>query len=383
MKKILLLITVTFISLNSIAQTVYREIDGPNGEKRQLKIQVPRNYEANTDTMYPVIVVFDGDYLFEPVSGIADYYSYWDEMPDAIVVGINQINNKDIDFSCDEINGLPFESGAAFFEFITYDLFNFIDNNYRTVPFRTIVGHGESANFLNFYLFQEQPFFNAYISLSPSFTEKMALRLKEQFTDLQTPIFYSLTTAEDDRKNSRNSINALHKSLDAISNDNFHYNYNYYKGKSHYELVNHALPTAFEKIYKAFKPIDRKEYKEKLLMYSDGNAMDYVVKKYNTIKTMYGVDKQIRINDFNAVEAALRKTEDWEAFKELGKLALDEYPDTMLGKYYMGLHYENIGEPKKAIKAYGGAFAMEEIGDLKKDDMLHYIEVIKEDFGIK
>lgn len=383
MKKLILLIAFTFISLHTFAQTVYREIDGPDGEKRQLKIQVPRNYEANVDTMYPVIIVLDGDYLFEPVAGIADYYAYWDEMPDAIVVGINQINTKIEDFSCDEINGLPAESGAAFFEFITYDLFNFIDNNYRTVPFRTIVGHGESANFLNFYLFQEIPFFNAYISLSPSFTEKMELRLKEQFTNLENPIFYSLTTAEDDRKSSRNSIGALHKSLEAINNDNFNYNYNYYKGKSHYELVNHALPTAFEKIFKAYKPIDLKEYKQKLLTYDEGTAMDYVVKKYDSIKATYKIDKQIRVNDFNAVEAALKKAEDWETFKLLGKLALEEYPNAMLGKYYMGIHYENIGEPKKAIKAYSTAFTMEEIGRLKKDDMLHYVELIKADFGIK
>jgi len=382
MRKLILLIAIAFTSINTFSQTTYREIDGPDGEKRQLKIQVPRNYEANVDTMYPVIVVFDGDYLFEPVAGIADYYSYWDEMPDAIVVGINQRNSKPLDFSCDEINGLPADTGAAFFEFITYDLFNFIDNNYRTVPFRTIIGHGESANFLNFYLFQEKPFFNAYISLSPRFTPKMELRLKEQFTDLQTPIYYSLTTAEDDRKKSRTSIGALNKVLEAISNENLRYNYNYYKGKSHYELVNHAIPTAFEKIYKAYKPIDRKEYKEKMLAIDEGTAYEYLVQKYDTIKSLYGLDKQIRINDFNAAEAALKKNEEWESFKLLSKLAKEEYPESMLGMYYMGIHYENIGEPKKAIKAYTSGYIMNEIGRLTKDDMLHYADVIKADFGL-
>jgi len=99
MRKLFLLIATTFMCNNLIAQTVYKEIDGPNGEKRQLKIQVPRNYEKNVDTMYPVIIVLDGDYLFEPVAGIADYYSYWDEMPDVIVVGINQSKTKDADFA--------------------------------------------------------------------------------------------------------------------------------------------------------------------------------------------------------------------------------------------------------------------------------------------
>lgn len=370
-------------SFSAFSQAIYTELPGPDGEKRQLKIQLPRNYEANVDTMYPVVVVFDGDYLFEPVAGIIDYYSYWDEMPDVIVVGINQMNTKAEDFSCDEINGLPSDSGAAFFEFITYDLFKFLDNNYRTTPFRIIAGHGESANFLNFYLFQEQPFFNAYISLSPNFTPKMELRLKEQFDVLESEIFYSLTTAEEDRKKSKNSISALHKSLNAISNEKFHYNYNYYKKKSHYELVSHAIPSALENIFKAYKPISKREYKEDILGYSDGNAYDYLVKKYEDIKTIYGIEKQIRLNDFNAAEAALKKNEDWEGFELLGKMARKEYPEAMLGLYYTALFYENTGEPKKAMKTYQSAYTYDEIGKLTKDDMLRYADMIKADFGYK
>jgi uncharacterized protein len=382
MKRTLLLIATIFLCNNLIAQTVYKEIDGPNGEKRQLKIQIPRNYEKNVNTIYPVIIVLDGDYLFEPVAGISDYYSYWDEMPDVIVVGINQINNKEADFACDEINGLPVDTGADFFEFLTYDLFNFIDNNYRTAPFRTIVGHGSSANFLNFYLFQEKPFFNSYISLSPSFTPKMDLRLEEQFTNLETPIYYSLTTAEDDRKRSKASITELNKILETINNNNFDYNFNYYEGKTHYELVNHAIPTAFEKTYKLYKPIDRKEYKEKILTNNEGTAYEYLIKKYDTINKLYGLNKQIRINDFNAVESALKKNQEWESFKLLAKLAKDEYPKSLLGMYYMGIHYENIGEPKKALKAYQSGFTMEEIAGITKDDMLNYANIIKEDFGL-
>jgi hypothetical protein len=147
-------------------------------------------------------------------------------------------------------------------------------------------------------------------------------------------------------------------------------------------LVNHALPSAFENIFTIFKPIDVKEYKEKILTLDEGNAYDYLISKYETIKIAYGLNKQIRVNDFNAAEAALKKSEDWEAFKLLSKVAEEEYPESMLGKYYIGIHYENIGEPKKALKAYQAAFAKEEIGRLKKDDMLHYVELIKSDFGL-
>jgi hypothetical protein len=66
----------------------------------------------------------------------------------------------------------------------------------------------------------------------------------------------------------------------------------------------------------------------------------------------------------------------------LGKLAKDEYPESLLSMYYMGIHYENIGEPKKALKAYQSGFVMEEIGRITKDDMLQYADLIKADFGL-
>lgn len=380
MKKFNLLIAFLLTSIIAFSQASLAEIDSPEG-KVKLKIQLPRDYEANADTMYPVVVVLDGDYLFNPIAGVVDYYSYWDEMPDAIVVGIKQLETKENDFLCDDLNGLPDGTGAEFFEFLTLELFNFIDNNYRTAPFRIIAGHGESANFLNFYLFQEKPFFNAYISLSPSFTPKMELRLKDQLEATETDIFYTLATAEDDRKRSKNSIAALHGELKTISNELFHYNYNYYPKKSHYELVSHAIPSAIENIFEKYKPISKREYKEEILGYDEGTAYDYLVKKYETIETLYGIEKQIRLNDFNAAEAAIKKNEDWDALELLGKLAKKEYPETMLGLYYIAQFYENTEEPKKAMKAYQNAFTMEPIGRLTKDDMLHYAEMIKADFG--
>jgi len=389
MKKIILLATLLCFSFNAIAQVNYTEIKDANGEKRQLKIQLPRNYAANKDKAYPVIIVLDGDYLFEPVSGIVDYYSYWDEMPESIVVGLNQYGKKMDDFFLDEVSGLPTEFGETFMNFVTFELFTFIDNNYRTIPQRTIIGHGQSANYINFYLLQQKPFFRSYISLSPNLSTNMENYLTERLTQetgLAEDVFYSLTTAEHDRKKNKTKIVALNKKLETVNDSLFHYNYNYFKGKTHYELVNHALPNAFEAIYKTFKPIDRKEYKEKVLTYDEGTAYDYLIKKYASIKRLYGIDKRIRLNDFNAAEAALRKNEEWEAFKQLSKLAREQYPDAMLSYYYKGIFYENSEEnpePKKAMKAYMSAYTMDEIGNLTKDGMLELAEKIKADFGYK
>ena len=102
------------------AQTIYKEYPSEKlGETRQVKIQLPRNYEENTDKSYPLFLVLDGDYLFEAVAGNVDYYSYWEDIPEAIVVGVNQVNTRDQDNYYSEQNSLPIETGADFFEFLT------------------------------------------------------------------------------------------------------------------------------------------------------------------------------------------------------------------------------------------------------------------------
>ena len=65
----------------------------------------------------------------------------------------------------------------------------------------------------------------------------------------------------------------------------------------------------------------------------------------------------------------------------MGKLARKEYPNTMLGNYYLARAYEESGEPKKAMKTYQNAFILEEVAFLTKDLMLEKTEKIKADFG--
>ena len=61
-----------FIIVNQIAkaqvmvETIYSE---KLQQERQLKILLPKGYSDSDKKAYPIIVVFDGDYLFELVSG--------------------------------------------------------------------------------------------------------------------------------------------------------------------------------------------------------------------------------------------------------------------------------------------------------------------------
>ena len=154
----------------SFSQIVYESIESEAlGTTRELKIQLPRNYELNSDQFYPLIVVFDGDYLFEVVAGNVEYISYWRDMPDAIVVGINQAKSRTEDTTLSVEDHFPYRSGAKFYEFIDSELIEFIESKYRCSDFRIAIGHGETANYINYFFFQKSPVFNGFVALSPSF----------------------------------------------------------------------------------------------------------------------------------------------------------------------------------------------------------------------
>lgn len=371
----------SFFSISVSAQIQYEEIlSNKLNQTRQLKIQLPRNYEENTEKTYPVIVVLDGDYLFEPISGMADYFSYWEEMPEVIVVGVNQISTRENDTFYDEFNYLPSKSGTAFFEFLGIEMMSWLDEKYRTSNFRIIAGHNITANFMNFYLMKDNPLFQGYICLSPDLSPEMDVRLEGNLAKIKHKTFYSLATGTQDLKRLRKVTSALNEKLESISNPNLIYSYDNYKGATHYSLVGNAIPSALENIFSKYRPISKNEYKE-VLLEMNGSPYNYLVKKYNDIKELFGLEEPIRVNDFTAVFRALQKRKDWEGLKNLGNLAKKEHPQTMLGNYYTAAALEQLGEPKKAMRAYQSAFLLEEVTFLTKDLMLEKANNIKTDFG--
>ena len=371
---------ISILSLPLFAQIDYKELSSDIlGETRQLKIQLPRNYEGNVDKTYPIIIVMDGDYLFEPVAGNVDYYSYWEEMPQVIVVGINQVDSRNDDTYYDEASNLPSDTGASFFEFIGLELMPYLDKNYRTSTFRIAVGHDLTANFMNYYLMKDPALFQGYISLSPDIAPQMEERLTARLGAIDQKLFYYLATGTEDIGALRNSIIQLDSQIKQVNNESLQYNFDNFEGATHYSLVGRAIPKALEQMFSVYRPISKTEYKERLLK-SDA-PYDYLIDKYTTVKDLFGLDDPIRINDYVATATALEKKADWTGLANLGQLARKQYPETMLGNYYLALSLEKAGEPKKAMRTYQNAYLLEEVSFLTKDLMLDRADKIKEDFG--
>ena len=383
MKKAFSLLFFAFFVASSFSQSkvIYEEISSFKlEESRRLKIQLPRDYEVNIEKSYPIVVVLDANYIFEPVAGNVDYFGYWEDMPEAIVVGIMQGDGRYDDCSYDDTNFMPEEKGASFFEFVGLELIPYIDANYRTAKFTIAVGHDFTANFINYYLFKDPPLFNGYICLSPDLAPMMDERLPQRIPNIETKLFYYLATGSDDIKDLMEISIDLDKSLSPLKSDNFAYYFDNFEGATHYSLVARAIPSAMEKIFSVYRPISKEEFNNKL-MKMDTPIHQYLLDKYKTIEDLFGLTNPIRINDFIATATACEKKKQWESLREIATLAKKQYPDTVMGDYYLARYYEEMGEPKKAMRTYQGGFDKEEVDFITVDLMLEKADKIKEDFG--
>ncbi|CAI8402225.1 MAG: Uncharacterised protein [Formosa sp. Hel3_A1_48] len=375
-----LILFAMFCTTPLYAQTQYEYIESDRLGTRELKIQLPRNYEENTEKYYPLILVLDGDFLFEIVAGNVDYTSYWADMPEALVVGINQVETRSEDLFVSDATFFPTQDGAKFYEFLGAELMPYLEENYRLGTFKVAVGHGASANFINFYSFRKTPLFQAYIALSPSMSPYMDSNLTEQLADLKSPLFYYMSTASEDFRDHRKDITALNTKLEAIDSNHLFYAFDNFDGLDHYGLVNASIPKALQHIFLVFQPISRLEYK-KYILPLETSPVAYLTEKYDRIETLFGIEKQILLNDFRAIASALDKKEQFEYFKDLAKLARESYPDSVLHNYYMGRFYEATGNPKKAMKTYREAYIYQEIDGITKDDLLDKADRIKVEYG--
>ncbi|RED46580.1 hypothetical protein DFQ10_101351 [Winogradskyella eximia] len=370
MKNFYSLVIVFFIVLNIQAQAIYKTIDSERlGEKRELKIQLPRNYDPDEKRSYPLIIVLDGDYLFEPVAGNIDYQSYWEDIPDCIVVGINQADTRSNDLFYDTESYFPKDSGAQFYEFISAELLPYIEKNYKASNFRIIFGHDLSANFINYFLFKDNPLFRAYVAFSPELAPEMGTRLQQRLSEMTQEVFYYMATSDADIKTLRASTLETNALISTIENDKLLYKFDDFEDANHYALVGRGIPKALNEIFGLFKPINAKEYKEKLLPY-EGLSFDYLIKKYEDIEHFYGFEKKLIENDIRAIAAASNKKEDLESLEKLAKLVKKEFPDSMLGAYYLGMYYEKEGNYKKALLQYKGGLLLQPSQSVDKEVML-------------
>lgn len=374
MRKTILIVLACVTYAFSFAQVTYKEISSARlSSERKLKIKLPKDYDSKAEEKYPVIIVFDGDYLFEPVAGQVDFQTYFDNMPSSIVVGIMQGEERFYDSYYDPLTGLPTESGLRFHDFVADELLPYLDKEYNTSKFRVAVGHDIMGNFINSYLFKEDLDFNAYVCISPDFVGSLRNFVSKRLELFKDDIFYYLATSEKDIPEIREKIMATNTLINEVENQNLTYYFDDFESETHYSLVTGAISRSFDKIFDIYNPLREKELEEKVWPY-EGTLDQYLVDRYNRVEKLFGIKKEINAEELEKVAKVAEEREDFKSLYKLGKLANKINPETLLGTYYLAQSAERLGKTKKAKKLYESALVLEDALHIDKEYIATKIE---------
>ncbi len=142
-------------------------------ETRTILVRTPPSY-ARGSRAYPVLYMTDGDRQIGHTIAVVDFLVREGRMPEVIIVGIsNTDRTRDLTPTHVENFGEGFAtptSGGAdrFLDFISTEVFPYVEKNYRTQPYRVFAGHSFGGLFAMHTYFTRPQLFQAVIAVSPS-----------------------------------------------------------------------------------------------------------------------------------------------------------------------------------------------------------------------
>jgi len=377
MKKIIFLLclitTTSMLSQKSFSHFIDSyELEG----KREVFIYLPPSYEEDSERLYPLTVVLDADYLFDLFVGNSILFSQRDKAPEQIIVGIRQIEDQRyVDCAYDQITSYPKEKSESFYRFIRSELTNYIEENYRISPFKTIVGNTLTGNFANYFFIEDNPNFNAFISINPSFAPDMAALLTNTTNKIKNNSYhYYLSSGTYNSKKRHNAILNVNTNLSAKNSKVFKYKYDDLSGATTTSSIGQSIPNALAFIFEIYASISKKEFNSNIKALSPPDAIAYLENKYVEIEYLFGSNLKIRERDIYAIEPIIIDKENGEYLRDFGEMIYKLYPESPLGDYYIGLDFELRGKYKQALKSYKQGYVKFENRPIDAENFYQNIE---------
>ncbi|WP_452222097.1 alpha/beta hydrolase [Lacinutrix salivirga] len=319
-------------------------------QKRMIKIMLPKDYD--NFKKYPVIYTLDGNGLFDLTSNyvtqlskltIEDDIDYaTDAIPQSIVVGIFH-NDRGYETrpnfsqypSGDET--IYLEGSEKLKNFLIADVIPYINSNYSTSGYNSIIGHSNTAHFVMCLPFQNNNPFNGIISLSISgesinFKRKVASYLAK---NEKINVFIGYGTKDF-------GFNEFAKYIkNKVSKDNLRileFNAN------HNEMPPISLIQGLKFLFKDYRNIDD--------FYTASKKEDFDIEEYlehyqTKNKKEYGIDTRIKEDDFYSLIEMSIDTKNENALNQL--LEYDSKVNGYSTQTHMLFVYnKKIGNLKKA-----------------------------------
>jgi predicted alpha/beta superfamily hydrolase len=349
---ILFLVLMIFIPISSIAQdniedvVIGKTIDLDSkvlGEERQIMVYLPPGY-GQTTTKYPVLYLLDGRAHFQHASSTVQFLSRNGRIPQMIVVAIVNVD-RTRDFTPTTMENRPKSGGfKKFITFIQDELFPYIEENYRTVPYRLLEGHSLGGMFSLHVLLNYPSMFQAHFAMSPYIMWDDNYVLNETIEKMQTPPDFKnfLYITLGDEENYVEPLGKFTNLLETKKPDGLEWHYIVMENDNHGTVPLKSLYNGLEALYK--------NWGIKIAVADQG--IQAIEDHYQKLSDKYGYTVEIPENMFNAMGYRAMGQEKIELAIEFFLHNVKLYPESANVYDSLGEGYEAAGKLDLAKKNY-------------------------------
>ena len=268
MRKLLLTVSFLILTVNLFAEiydskpfvigeTITLKSDILN-EDRQILISKPAGYDQSS-AKYPVMYLLDGNAHFHHTTGIIQFLTSVGNMPQMIVVAIpNTRRTRDLTPATRDTSSRLQNAGGAdnFLKFIRRELKPHVESNYRTQPYKLLVGHSFGGLFAINTLLTHPDFFDAYVAISPSLwwdSQRLIDDAKPFLQDNSNLKKFLFITLGNEGGNMLPAAQAFVQVLERNAPSGLDWQYDHMENETHGSIPHRTTYNALEKLYTDWK----------------------------------------------------------------------------------------------------------------------------------
>lgn len=355
------------------------------GQQRKIWIHIPNSNggdKVKGRGNYPVVYVLDGSENFNTVVSITEHMEESSLCPPTIVVGIVP-DDRLSELTTGSDKELPnvTGNGEKFMAFVERELIPYIDSNYPTTTYKTLIGHSLGGLTVINTLLHHPNLFNAYVSLEASLWWNDNKTLEEARAILPVQNYQGKTLFMA-------MANRMEKGMDTLSvqKDTSGYTALIRSNLKFIKLINSNQKNQLRYSYKFYTDDDHPSvrligeydalrfifafYKLKIYQSELQNPTfkldSAIVAHYKKVSEKMGYSVKPGETQVNNLGYQMLGTKQYKKAENLFKLNIANYPYS--GNCYdsLGDFYLASGEKNKAIEAFKKALTLKAIPETKE-----------------
>jgi enterochelin esterase-like enzyme len=317
------------------------------GEDRLLQVHLPRGYERS-ESEYPVVYLFYSDfeqgYFAQTINDL--YHLSMDRMPRVILVGIRN-TQRYRDFYPWPMEGRP-DTGKAgdFLRALREEIIPFVEREYRTKPYRILIGPQAAGVFGAYALLEAPGTFQAFILNDPCRVDSPERSLCREVADLAASesgsgLFFSVGHDVGEDRPPSQGLTALSDALGEQASEGFRWRIDLIEDWPFFlspVTVRPALLDLFSD-YPFPSP-------------GEASGWEQLEEHYAALSNSLGVSLEPPSLILTQAAVGLREREKYEEALEVLNHLVDLYPSSLDGPWQLGHLYREMGDTASAIRYY-------------------------------